>query len=67
MARGNLFMAHRCRFTQKTLTATLTQAGFKSAASMARTRFLDLWSIAGKSEYTEQDLRALAKVYFPAH
>src|SRR5690606_12654686 len=32
MAQGNLFMAHRCGFTETTLTGTLRSAGFQSIA-----------------------------------
>jgi len=36
LARGNLYMAHRCGFTQKVLTGTLQAAGFQSVAALAR-------------------------------
>jgi predicted SAM-dependent methyltransferase len=36
MARGNLFMAHRCGFTQKVLTGTLQAHGFANTASLRR-------------------------------
>lgn len=36
MARGNLYMAHRCGFTQKVLQGTLQAAGFKVVATAAR-------------------------------
>ena len=65
MARGNLYMAHRCGFTQRVLTATLQAAGFKVVASMARPRHFDLWALASKSERREEEMRALAKEHFP--
>ena len=34
MARGNLYMAHRCGFTEKVLLGTLQTSGFKRVASM---------------------------------
>ena len=68
MARGNLFMAHRCGFTERVLRGTLQSAGFKSVASMARGRqpFFDLWAVASKSERTEAQMRELAGLHFPA-
>jgi predicted SAM-dependent methyltransferase len=36
IARGNLYMAHRCGFTQKVLVATFQIAGFKKMASTER-------------------------------
>jgi hypothetical protein len=68
MARGTLFMAHRCGFTERVLRGTLQSAGFKSVASMARGRkpFFDLWAVASKSERTEAQMRELAGLHFPA-
>ncbi|MBI2769656.1 MAG: methyltransferase domain-containing protein [Burkholderiales bacterium] len=65
MARGNLYMAHRCGFTQKVLDATLRAAGFKVVASMARAQVFDLWALACKRELPEAELRALALQHFP--
>ena len=36
MARGNLYMAHRCGFTEKVLSGTLRSSSFKRVASMKR-------------------------------
>lgn len=66
MANGNLFMAHRCGFTEKVLTATLQAAGFKSVASMARPAHFDLWAVATKSTLDESALKELAVSHFPA-
>lgn len=65
MAQGNLFMAHRCGFTEKVLTGTLQAAGFKMMATRARPAAFDLWAIASKSERTEDELRELAAAHFP--
>lgn len=65
MARGNLFMAHRCGFTRKVLDATLMGAGFRTVATMTRPRAFDLWSLASKRERSEADMRALAVQHFP--
>jgi predicted SAM-dependent methyltransferase len=67
MANGNLFMAHRCGFTQKVLTGTLQSCGFKSVATMARGRapFFDLFALACKSECPEDEMLKLASLHFP--
>lgn len=66
MANGNLFMAHRCGFTQKVLVATLQASGFKAVASMVRPKQFDLWALASKADCSEDELRLLAKEHFPA-
>lgn len=65
MALGNLYMAHRCGFTQKVLVATLQAAGFKTVASTCRPKHFDLWALASKSARTDEQLRALAAEHFP--
>jgi predicted SAM-dependent methyltransferase len=67
MAQGNLYMSHRCGFTEKVLRATLQTAGFKSVATMGRGRepFFDLWALASKSERPEAELIKLAQQHFP--
>jgi ubiquinone/menaquinone biosynthesis C-methylase UbiE len=65
MARGNLYMAHRCGFTQKVLVGTLRALGFKMVASRVRPTAFDLWAIASKSERPEEAMRALALAHFP--
>jgi len=66
LERGNLFMAHRCGFTQKVLIGTLQAAGFAGIASMRRGHpYYDLYAIATKISMPEADLRALAAAHFP--
>lgn len=66
MARGNLFMAHRSGFTERTLVETLRGAGFQATASMSRAHpCYDLFALASKSPRSEADLRALAGQHFP--
>ena len=65
MANGNLFMAHRCGFTQKVLTATLQSGGFMQVASMKRgAPYFDLWALATKAAMAEDALRDLAQIHF---
>jgi len=66
MARGNLYMAHRCGFTQKVLTGTLQAAGFAAVAARRREHpYYDLWALATKEAMDETALRALAVAHFP--
>ena len=65
LARGNLYMAHRCGFTQKVLRNTLLAAGFQSAVTMERPRVFDLWALATKQQVTEERIRELAQLHFP--
>jgi predicted SAM-dependent methyltransferase len=61
MAQGNLYMAHRCGFTQKVLTGTLQAAGFKSVAIMSRAHpYFDLWAVASKEALNEEQMKAMA-------
>jgi predicted SAM-dependent methyltransferase len=66
MAHGNLYMAHRCGFTEKVLLGTLEQAGFTSMVSMRRAHpFYDLWVLACRTPTSQDALRALALAHFP--
>jgi hypothetical protein len=65
MQRGNLFMAHRCGFTGKVLSGTLQASGFKGVASMKRgAPYFDLWALATKAEFNEEELLSMAKNHF---
>lgn len=66
MARGNLYMAHRCGFTQKVLAATLRGAGFPVVASKARPEVFDLWAVASSCDRSEDEIWAMAMSHFPA-
>lgn len=65
LALGNLYMAHRCGFTKRVLTATLQSVGFQSIACLARPTTFDLWAIASKSAWTKTELQTLALAHFP--
>ena len=66
LAAGNLYMAHRCGFTERVLTATLQGCGFASVASFRRPAAFDLWALAARSPTDEAALRVLAQTYLPA-
>jgi predicted SAM-dependent methyltransferase len=65
LAKGNLYMAHRCGFTQKVLAETLQAVGFKSVASACIPQSFVLWAFASKSERDDAELRELARLHFP--
>jgi len=66
MARGNLYMSHRCGFTEKVLVGTLRASGFKTVASKRRAHpYYDLYAVATKSDLQEIDLRTLAAQHIP--
>lgn len=60
MAKGNLYMAHRCGFTKKTLTADLQAAGFSAIGIIDRAvPHFDLWAIASKKSMRQEELMEL--------
>jgi len=66
LAQGNLFMAHRCGFTQKVLLETLKDAGFVMIASIRRAYpDFDLYALATQAAMPKSDLMALAANHFP--
>ena len=66
MARGNLYMAHRCGFTQKVLTGTMRASGFATVAAKRRGHpYYDLWALGTASALPEPELRELAQAHFP--
>lgn len=66
MAAGNLYMAHRCGFTEKVLVGTLKAAGFASVASRSRPGpYFDLWAVASVAPMEPEALRALAIHHIP--
>lgn len=62
---GNRYMAHRCGFTQKVLTATLQAAGFQQVASLQRPSAFDLWALATCEAWSEPALREAAARMLP--
>jgi hypothetical protein len=56
---------HRCGFTEKVLSGTLRSSGFKRVASMKRgASYIDLWTLATKTDLSEEELLSLAKNHF---
>lgn len=67
MAEGNLFMAHRFGFTQRTLMEAVRDAGFKIGHSLQRPAAFDLWLLAFKNEVSMDQLMQQARVFLPVH
>ena len=65
LAEGHLYMAHKCGFTIRTLTATLQRAGFNTIAGKRRNSGLDLWVVASKGQMGETEMRELAGMVLP--
>lgn len=65
MAQGNLYMAHRCGFTEKVLVGVLRGVGFRTVASRRRAApCFDLYVVAAKDELNDADIRRLAADHF---
>ncbi len=65
LARGHLFMAHRCGFTARSLSEALCAAGFANVIVRRRPAFFDLWTAATAEPAETERLRALAAEHFP--
>lgn len=65
MAQGNLFMAHRCGFTLRSLIAAIDTAGFARSFGVRRAAFFDLWALASRGRRDLDGLRQLASDHFP--
>lgn len=66
MQQGNLYMAHRCGFTEKVLVASLQEAGFAAIVSGSRAHpCYDLWAVASKEAKSEEEMAILAEAHFP--
>ena len=66
VARGNLYTAHRCGFTQKVLIGTLQASGFMAVAALRREHpAYDLYALATKAPMQEEILRELTAAHFP--
>lgn len=65
LARGNLYMAHHCGFTEKVLIGTLRAAGFSAVAARRHMPSFSLWALATVQPTEEARLRELAAAHFP--
>ena len=65
LAAGNHFMAHRCGFTRDVLIQVFQQSGFAQCAARQRPPHFDLWALATKQEWPNDQLQAAAAQYIP--
>ncbi len=65
LARGQLFMAHKCGFTESTLREAFMGAGFAAAVTMTHRVDFALGAIASKEPMAEEAMKALAHLHFP--
>ena len=66
LQQGNLFMAHKCGFTEKSLSGTFEAAGFMNNATMCRGfPYFDLWAVAAKTKRSNEELREIVENHFP--
>lgn len=65
MAAGNLYMAHRCGFTLRTLMAAAQAAGFLGCYGLQRERNFDLWLMAHKDRLTQNELAQADRAFLP--
>jgi predicted SAM-dependent methyltransferase len=64
MAKGNLYMAHRCGFTKKVLNGTIRSCGFATVATFSRPYpYFDLWAVGCVSKRSDEEIRALAQIH----
>lgn len=65
MANGNLYMSHRCGFTEKVLSGTLKASGFKKVATTKRGYpYFDLWALGTKEDISDDALISFAQTHF---
>jgi len=65
MAKGNLFMSHRCGFTLNVLLETLEDAGFTKIVGACRSQYFDLWAFASFANLNDGQLVQHASECFP--
>lgn len=67
LQRGNHYMAHKCGFTASVLAGSLQEAGFAQIACRRRgANLFDLWALATKTKWADQQLRDTVQLLFPA-
>lgn len=64
IARGNVFMAHRCGFTLRVLIGVLRAAGFPAISGTAIPGRFEIWTAATRNARNEQEMRELLLAQF---
>ena len=65
LAAGDLYMAHRCGFTRDVLIQVLGQAGFVRVAATQHPASFDLWALATKQLWPDDQIQAAAARFIP--
>ena len=65
LARGNLHMAHRSGFTNRSLEAALRAAGFTNVVMLQKPSRFELWALAVNGPASRTELRSLVEAHFP--
>lgn len=65
VAQGNEFMAHKCGFTYSSLSDSFFNAGFSGVFGGSRPENFDLWIVAFKKKYSDDELGEIASSYLP--
>lgn len=66
LSRGNLYMAHRCGYTDSSLRDLLSGGGFQTMATLAIARKFELWCVATPSRVSRQEMDALVRLHLPS-
>ena len=65
IAKGNIYMAHKCGFTAKVLVDVLRQSGLTQVICKTRSSEFDIWALATSNQWKEKTLKQLAIDLFP--
>ena len=65
LAAGDLYMAHRCGFTRDVLIQLLGQIGFARVAASQPSGSFDLWALATKQNWPDDQIQAAAARFIP--
>ena len=65
IAEGNIYMAHKCGFTEKALINVLKHSGFPQIMSKTRSSEFDIWALATCNLWNTESLKELAIELFP--
>jgi len=65
LAKGNLHMAHRTGFTNRSLEVALRAAGFPNVVMLQKPQRFELWALGANGQMTHAELRQLIEAHFP--
>lgn len=65
IARGDVFMAHKCGFTYQSLVSAFVEAGFESFCGGSMPYNFELWIVASKKTRSAEEIQMLASDFLP--